>query len=71
MPCIPEKHYFHQKCIENWIKRYQKCPLCRATVAEIEESDPEPLDAEEHVLVRRSSVKLLRSESSGSLDGIN
>ena len=68
MPCEPGKHYFHPKCIATWIQRYQKCPLCRATVASVEEDRPRiPINDDGTVRVRRSSVRLLRSDSTNSL----
>jgi E3 ubiquitin-protein ligase DOA10 len=28
-----EKHYFHEKCIEQWIKQGKNtCPVCRETI---------------------------------------
>ena len=36
MPCNPEKHFFHQKCIESWFSNNQNCPLCRTMVARID-----------------------------------
>ena len=42
MPCNPDKHFFHQKCIEAWFENNQNCPLCRTIVARVDiEADPD------------------------------
>ena len=40
--CLPcdEKHYFHTKCISEWLKRNNNCPLCKSTITK------ESLDAQ-------------------------
>ena len=52
MPCNPDKHFFHQKCIESWFNtNNQNCPLCRTVVARVDMEvvvDPDdPRTAEE------------------------
>jgi hypothetical protein len=34
--CLPcdDKHYFHAKCISEWLKRNNNCPLCKATITQ-------------------------------------
>jgi hypothetical protein len=27
-----ERHYFHSKCLEGWLKRKLECPLCKRVV---------------------------------------
>jgi hypothetical protein len=80
MPCFPQKHFFHLKCIESWIGRHQNCPICRETVAKVElqrdgnvSSEEEELERligrpEGLSLVRRTSsvVRLLDSSNRSS-----
>lgn len=33
LPCNP-RHYFHEACIEEWLKTNSVCPLCRTPVTE-------------------------------------
>lgn len=36
LKCNP-KHYFHNHCIEDWVKKGKNtCPLCRVTIADVE-----------------------------------
>ena len=32
-----ERHYFHSKCLEDWLKRKLECPLCKKIVKAEEE----------------------------------
>ena len=27
-----ERHYFHSRCLEDWLKRKLECPLCKKVV---------------------------------------
>jgi hypothetical protein len=31
-----ERHYFHQKCLEDWLQRKSECPLCKRLVLQNE-----------------------------------
>ena len=31
LPC-DTRHYFHTKCIENWLKSNNSCPLCKKPI---------------------------------------
>jgi len=31
LPC-DKAHYFHESCIETWIKTKPECPLCRTEI---------------------------------------
>ena len=31
MPCSA-RHVFHAKCVEEWLKRDDSCPMCRAAL---------------------------------------
>lgn len=33
LPC-DARHYFHSKCIENWLKSNNSCPLCKKPITE-------------------------------------
>ena len=33
LPCNP-RHYFHEACIEHWLKTNSVCPLCRTEITE-------------------------------------
>lgn len=28
-----KRHYFHSKCLEDWLKRKLECPLCKTAVS--------------------------------------
>ena len=32
--CLPCKHFFHDICITDWLKRNETCPLCRKDIDE-------------------------------------
>lgn len=32
-----ENHYFHTKCLEEWLKRNTACPICRTPIVAEEE----------------------------------
>jgi hypothetical protein len=32
-----ERHYFHSRCLEDWLKRKLECPLCKKVVIAEEE----------------------------------
>ncbi|GFY54507.1 hypothetical protein TNIN_399221 [Trichonephila inaurata madagascariensis] len=32
MKSLPCKHEFHQICVDKWLKRKKKCPLCREPI---------------------------------------
>jgi len=29
-----KRHYFHTKCIQDWLKRKLECPLCKKVVGD-------------------------------------
>lgn len=58
MPCNPEKHFFHKKCIEVWFKGSENCPLCRETVTKVD-TELVPADPED----RRSTVEREEDEA--------
>ena len=31
LPCDP-RHFFHSACIENWLKKNNSCPMCKAPI---------------------------------------
>jgi hypothetical protein len=32
-----QEHFFHTKCLEEWLKRNTKCPICRTEIKAEEE----------------------------------
>lgn len=33
LPC-DERHFFHTKCIEDWLKKNNSCPLCKKPITQ-------------------------------------
>ncbi|GFR16598.1 hypothetical protein TNCT_276401 [Trichonephila clavata] len=44
MKSLPCKHEFHQICVDKWLKRKKKCPLCREPISIRERNLPNNLN---------------------------
>lgn len=44
-------HYFHKKCIDEWLTQKNECPICRSL-----ESEPQPHPAPETAIVERTDT---------------